>query len=204
MKPTLIIVGLGNPGAAYEHTRHNAGFRALDALNGVFGGGPPSPRLPPPHRLRGTSRGAGEWKERAKLLSVVSEITIGEVPVLLVKPTTFMNRSGEAVAKLMNFYKADPSFQLLVLSDDCDLPLGEIRFRHQGGPGTHNGLKSVVEHVGEGFPRIRIGLGAAPAGTDLANWVLSVPQEEERQQMERALREELPNMVKEHVLGSAP
>jgi len=193
MKPTLIIVGLGNPGAAYEHTRHNAGFRALDALHTSFGGGPPSPRL----------RRAGEWKEKAKVLAVVSEVMIGEVPVLLAKPTTFMNRSGEAVSKLISFYKVDPSFQLLVLSDDCDLPLGEIRLRHAGGPGTHNGLKSVVEHIGEGFPRMRIGLGAAPAGTDLAQWVLSVPQAEERNQLEHALQEELPRTVKEHVLGSA-
>ncbi|MDO8468366.1 MAG: aminoacyl-tRNA hydrolase [Candidatus Peribacter sp.] len=183
MKPTLIIVGLGNPGSSYEHTRHNAGFRALDALHASFGG--------------------GEWKEKAKVLSVVSEIAIGEVPVLLAKPTTFMNRSGEAVSKLLNFYKADPSFQLLVLSDDCDLKLGEIRFRNEGGPGTHNGLKSVVEHVGEMFPRIRIGLGNAPAGTDLAQWVLSVPQAAERDQLERALKEDLTRTVKEHVLGSA-
>ncbi len=194
MKPTLIIVGLGNPGAAYASTRHNAGFRALDALHAAFGGGPIS---------RSALRGAGEWKESAKLLSVVSEITIGEVPVLLAKPTTFMNRSGEAVQKLVSFYKADPGFQLLILSDDCDLPLGEIRFRNQGGPGTHNGLKSVVEHIGEGFPRIRIGLGAAPAGTDLAQWVLSVPPTEEREQLERALKEALPRTVREHVLGSS-
>jgi len=183
MKPTLIIVGLGNPGSSYEHTRHNAGFRALNVLHVMFGG--------------------EEWKEKARVLSVVSEITIGDVPVLLAKPLTFMNRSGEAVQKLLNFYKADPSFQLLVLSDDCDLPLGEIRFRNQGGPGTHNGLKSIVEHVGEGFPRIRIGLGSAPAGTDLAQWVLSVPQVRERDQLECSLKEELPRAVKEFVLGSS-
>ncbi len=90
MKPTLIIVGLGNPGAAYASTRHNAGFRALNALHAAFGG--------------------GEWKERAKVQSVVSEIAIGDVPVLLAKPTTFMNRSGEAVSKLVNFYKAIKAF----------------------------------------------------------------------------------------------
>lgn len=183
MKPTLIIVGLGNPGATYAATRHNAGFRALDSLHAAFNG--------------------EDWKEKAKVLSVVSEMMIGKVPVLLAKPTTFMNRSGETVHKLMDFYKADPTFQLLVLSDDCDLPLSEIRFRNQGGPGTHNGLKSVVEHVGEGFPRIRIGLGSAPAGTDLAQWVLSVPTAAERDQLERALREDLPRAVKEFVLGSS-
>lgn len=184
MKPTLIIVGLGNPGAAYVSTRHNAGFRALDALHAAFGDD-------------------SAWKERAKLLSVIAEITIESVPVLLAKPQTFMNRSGEAVQKLVSFYKADPGSRLWIISDDCDLPLGEIRFRHQGGPGTHNGLKSVVEHIGEGFPRIRIGLGAAPAGSDLAQWVLSVPPAEEREQLDRAIREELPRTVLEHVRDAA-
>lgn len=195
MKPTLIIVGLGNPGTSYEATRHNAGFRALDALRIAFNGAGPTT----PSGLRG----AGDWKESAKVQSVVSEITIGEVSVLLAKPRTFMNRSGEAVQKMVTFYKVDPSFQLLILSDDCDLKLGEIRFRSQGGAGTHNGLKSIVEHVGETFPRIRIGLGNAPAGADLANWVLSVPPAEERAQLERALRDELPRKVEEFVLGSA-
>jgi len=184
MKPTLIIVGLGNPGTSYEATRHNAGFRALDALRVAF-------------------EGAEDWKEQAKVQSMTAAIVIGEVSVLLAKPLTFMNRSGEAVQKLVNFYKVDPSFQLLILSDDCDLPLGEIRFRSQGGAGTHNGLKSVVEHVGESFPRIRIGLGNPPAGADLANWVLSVPPAEERAQLEQALRDELPRKVEEFVLGSS-
>jgi len=181
MKPSLVIVGLGNPGGTYEQTRHNAGFRALDILRQTYGG--------------------GEWKERAKALSAVSEIHIGEVPVLLAKPTTFMNRSGEGVQKLVSFYKLDPSFQLLVLSDDCDLPLGELRFRNQGGPGSHNGLKSVVEYVGEGFPRIRIGLGSSPAGEDLAQWVLSVPPEEERKTLNTAFQQELPKQVEEFVIG---
>ncbi len=183
MKPFLIIVGLGNPGGTYEQTRHNAGFRAADILSSTFG--------------------EGEWKDRAKLLSVVSEIQIGDVPVLLVKPTTFMNRSGEAVQKLVNFYKLDPGFQLLVLSDDCDLPLGEIRFRNQGGPGTHNGLGSVVEYVGEGFPRIRIGLGSPSTGVDLAQWVLSVPPAEEQKQLAEAIAQEVPRRVREFVLGSS-
>ncbi|MFH1444742.1 MAG: aminoacyl-tRNA hydrolase [Candidatus Peregrinibacteria bacterium] len=194
IKPSLIIVGLGNPGGTYEQTRHNAGFRAADILRDAFGGGPTS-------SAKGGLRGAGEWKDRAKLLSVVSEIQIGDVPVLLAKPTTFMNRSGEAVQKLVHFYKLDSSFQLLVLSDDCDLPLGEIRFRNQGGPGTHNGLKSIVEYIKEGFPRIRIGLGSASAGEDLANWVLSVPPAEERTTLDAAIEKDLPKIVKEFVLG---
>jgi len=183
VKPALLIVGLGNPGSSYESTRHNAGFRALDALHSVFGG--------------------GEWRDRPKFQASIAEMMIGTVPVLLVKPKTYMNRSGEAVHKLVDYYKADPTFQLLVLSDDCDLPLGEVRFRSQGGPGTHNGLKSVVENAGEGFPRLRIGLGQAPAGADLAEWVLSVPSAEERTLLDAALRTELPRKVEEFVLGSS-
>lgn len=182
MKPTLVIVGLGNPGAAYAATRHNAGFRALDVLQEQFGEG-------------------GEWKTRPKLLITAAEAAIGEVQVLLAKPQTFMNRSGEAVSKIVQFFKLDPSYQLLVLSDDCDLPLGEVRLRRSGGPGTHNGLKSVVEQVGEGFPRLRIGLGSPSDGVDLAQWVLSVPVEADRRLLEETIRGEVPKRVREFVLG---
>jgi len=183
MKPSLVIVGLGNPGATYVHTRHNAGFRTVESLAERYG--------------------AGEWSPKAKLLAEVSEGKIGEVPVFFLKPQTFMNRSGESVRKAMDFYKLDPTFQVLILSDDCDISLGEIRFRPNGGPGTHNGLKSIVEQIGEGFPRLRIGLGAAPAGADLANWVLSVPQEEERTKLDAALKGDLVKKVEEFVLGQS-
>lgn len=183
MKPALIIAGLGNPSASYEQTRHNAGFRALDVLAAKFG--------------------EGEWKLKQKFLSLTQEGSIGDLPVLLVKPQTFMNRSGEAVKKLMDFFKVDPSFQLLILCDDCDLPLGEMRLRASGGPGTHNGLKSVMEAVGEGFPRLRIGLGSAPAGADLANWVLSVPPAEEGRTLDQAIQETVPKRVSEFVLGKS-
>lgn len=181
MKPSLIIVGLGNPGGTYEQTRHNAGFRALDALWERYG--------------------EGEWEAKQKFLSIAAEAAIGEFPVLLVKPQTFMNRSGEAVQKLLTFYKIDPAFQLLLVSDDCDLALGEVRFRAGGGPGTHNGLKSVVEHVGETFPRLRIGLGMPPPAQDLAAWVLSVPPEMEANILTKAILEEVPQKVEEFALG---
>lgn len=153
MKPSLVIVGLGNVGKTYAETRHNVGFLALDALQ--------------------THLGAVTWSEKQKFLAQVGEAEFEGSPVLLVKPTTYMNLSGQCVRKLVDFYKLQPSSQLLVCCDDIDLPLGTHRFRASGGPGTHNGLKSIVEAVGEAFPRLRIGLGRQPEGADLAAWVLS-------------------------------
>lgn len=153
MKPSLVIVGLGNVGKAYADTRHNVGFLALDALQKQLG--------------------TVTWSEKQKFLAQVGEAEFERKPVLLVKPTTYMNLSGQCVRKLIDFYKLQPSTQLLVCCDDIDLALGTHRFRTSGGPGTHNGLKSIVEAVGEGFPRLRIGLGRQPEGADLAAWVLS-------------------------------
>ncbi|PIR48770.1 aminoacyl-tRNA hydrolase [Candidatus Peregrinibacteria bacterium CG10_big_fil_rev_8_21_14_0_10_55_24] len=180
MKPSIVIVGLGNPGASYGRTRHNAGFKAVDLLRESFG--------------------EGEWKDAQKFLSQTCEARIVTAPVLLVKPQTYMNRSGEAVRKLVDFYKLDPAHQLLVLCDDIDLPLGEIRYRDKGGPGTHNGLKSIVECLGEVFPRLRVGIGAQPAGEDLATWVLSVPSKEEEQTLQESLTT-IPERVREVVLA---
>lgn len=160
MKPTLVIIGLGNPGKQYESTRHNAGWMAIDVL------------------ARDTS--AGEWNDKQKFLAQLSDAVIDGKSVLLVKPTTFMNRSGECVRKLIDFYKLNPATQILVLVDDIDIPLGTERFRESGGPGTHNGLKSIVETIGEGFPRFRIGIGPKPENSDLAVWVLSTMTSEER------------------------
>jgi PTH1 family peptidyl-tRNA hydrolase len=144
----------------------------------------------------------GEWKLRQKFLSETCEGRIGGVGVLFVRPQTFMNRSGEAIHKLVGFYKLDPTFQLLILSDDCDLSLGEVRFRASGGPGTHNGLKSIVEQIGEGFPRIRIGLGAPPPMQDLAAWALSVPPPGEGERLEEAIQREVPRRVEEFAGGT--
>ena len=175
MKPSLVIIGLGNPGAQYAETRHNLGFRAVDLLAVKSGEGKPFDAT------------QAQWQDKQKFLAQTCEVHIAEVPVLLVKPQTFMNRSGECVRKVTDFFKLDTQKQLRVISDDIDLPLGEIRFRENGGPGTHNGLKSVVEQIGEGFPRLRIGLGTPPAGTDLAAWVLSIPSKEEVETLKRKL-----------------
>lgn len=179
MKPTLVIIGLGNHGGQYKHTRHNMGFQAVDVLSEEFG--------------------EGEWREKQKFLSTVQEARVVTVPVLLVKPQTYVNLSGNAVEKIVDFFKLDPTRQILVLCDDVDLPLGELRFREKGGPGTHNGLRSIDEKLGEKYARLRIGLGAKPPHADLAAWVLSVPSEEEKEKLQEALQA-LPGKVREFVL----
>lgn len=182
IKPSLIIAGLGNPGTQYERTRHNVGFLAVEVLAQEFSG--------------------GEFEERQKFHSLISEGRIVTAPILLVKPFMYMNRSGEALRKIIDFYKLDPRSQLLVLCDDIDLPLGEVRVRMKGGPGTHNGLKSIVEIFGEDFPRIRIGLGGHPSGDALSAWVLSIPSPVDQKIISKALRE-LPELVRRTVLGSS-
>jgi len=179
MKPALVVIGLGNPGANYERTRHNLGFLAVDALSKEFG--------------------EGDWEDSRKFDSFIQEARVGVAPVLLVKPKTFMNLSGDAVRKIVEFYTLDSKTQIIVLSDDIDIPLGELRLRMKGGPGTHNGLKSIVTIYGEEFPRIRIGLGECPAGSDLSAWVLSALTKEERETLQNSF-EKLPDMLKEFVL----
>lgn len=181
MKPSLVIFGLGNPGAQYERTRHNAGFQALDALSSEFG--------------------ESDWQDKQKFDSYIQEARVGVAPVLLVKPKTFMNLSGDAVRKVVEFYKIDPATQVLVLSDDIDISLGELRLRMKGGPGTHNGLKSIVDIYGEDFPRIRIGLGGPPAGSDLSNWVLSKMTGDEMDTLNESFTK-LPKIVSDFILGS--
>lgn len=179
MKPSLVIIGLGNPGKQYVKTRHNVGFQALDLLAEAFEG--------------------GEWTERQKYLGTVSEAHVVTAPVILVKPTTYMNSSGDCVRKLVDFFKLDAKQQILIISDDIDLPLGEVRLRMKGGPGTHNGLKSIVDTLGEEFPRIRIGIGGQPEGHDLANWVLSATTAEEEEILHKTYLT-LPEMIRNYVM----
>lgn len=157
-KIEYIVVGLGNPGPQYERTRHNAGFIAIDALAKKYGA-----------RI-----------DRARFKSLTGEANICGVGVLLLKPQTFMNLSGEAVGEAARFYKIDPS-HLIVLSDDISLEVGRLRVRCKGSAGGHNGLKSINQHMGtDGYPRIKIGVGQKPhEDYDLAAWVLSSFSEEE-------------------------
>lgn len=148
-----LIVFLGNPGPKYECTRHNAGFMTADAM---------AKRL-----------GVSINKLRFKALTASADI--GGEKVLLMKPQTFMNLSGEAVGEAARFYKVPPE-HVIVVSDEVSLPLGKLRVRPKGSAGGHNGLKSIIAHLGsDAFPRIRLGVGAPPhPDYDMADWVLSV------------------------------
>ena len=158
-----LIVGLGNPGREYRDTRHNAGFMVLDEI---------------------AKRHDLAWSMApAQLPETVVVKKFSPVPVLLARPLTFMNRSGEAVAALSRYYDVDP-VDLLVVVDDIDLPFGRLRARPSGSAGTHNGLRSVVEHLGAGFPRLRVGVGRGDARRDLADHVLAKFEPAEREQLE--------------------
>ena len=145
-----VIVGLGNPGKKYENTRHNIGFAAIDYIA----------------EKEGININTGKHK------ALVGSGYIDGVKVLLVKPQTFMNLSGESLRQIMDFYKLEPE-DFLVIFDDIDLDVGRIRIRRKGSAGGHNGIKSIISHLGSmEFPRIKIGVGAKPPGYDLADYVL--------------------------------
>lgn len=157
---THIVCGLGNPGEKYEKTRHNAGFLAIDAL----------------------CQQLGVRCDRAKFKALTGEVSIGDVRVLLMKPQTFMNASGEAVAEAARFYKI-PAENITVISDDVAQDIGRVRIRKSGSAGGQKGLKSIIEHLKtDTFPRIRIGVGQKPTPEyDLADWVLGkFPKEDEK------------------------
>ena len=136
-KSMYIIAGLGNPGDKYAQTRHNMGFRVIDKL----------------------ADDLSVNVTKAKFKSLIGECSIGMHKVLLVKPQTYMNLSGDALREVSNFYKV-PSDNVIVIYDDIDIPLGSIRIRKFGGPGTHNGMRSIVSQLGTtDFPRIRTGVG---------------------------------------------
>jgi len=160
-----LVVFLGNPGPKYDCTRHNAGFMAGDAL--------------------AKKLGVSINKLRFKALTAAAEIN-GE-KVLLMKPQTFMNLSGEAVGEAARFYKVPPE-HVLVVSDEISLPLGKLRVRPKGSAGGHNGLKSIIAHLGsDAFPRIRLGVGAPPhPDYDMADWVLSVFRNQDLEDMRAA------------------
>ena len=146
-----MIAGLGNPGAEYARTKHNVGFMLVDAL---------ADRLNAP-----------AWKE--DFFSAVTEVRIGGEKVFLVKPLTYMNDSGEAVGPMLSYYKMTAD-DLTVVHDDMDIPAGTVRIRKKGSSGGHNGIKSIIAHVGgENFARVRIGVGRPPAGWTVINHVLA-------------------------------
>ena len=161
-----LVVGLGNPGDGFANTRHNVGFAVASRLG---------------------KRARAEFGIKAAE-SRIAEGTIGGLTVAIARPQTFMNDSGRAVQKLLDRYRLDPA-DLLVIFDEVDLPLGTLRIRGSGGPGTHNGMRSIVREVGEGFPRIRVGVAPAQLREvpDLADYVLSPFDGDEQQVAEKML-----------------
>ena len=159
-----LIVGLGNPGAKYAHTRHNVGFDVLDAL----------------------SRKLGVSISRERDNALIGECFVGGQKVILALPQTYMNLSGESVMPLANYFKIPPE-NLLVVYDDIDLPQGHIRIRKNGSAGTHNGMRSIVGLLGyENFPRLRVGVGQKREGYELADWVLGHYIGEEQEVADKA------------------
>ncbi len=155
------IVGLGNPGEKYEHTRHNAGFDVLSIV---------AAKLNTPIR-------------KLKFQGVMGETLLGGEKLVLIKPQTFMNLSGMTVSDALSWYKMKPEEMLLIV-DDIDLPFGQVRLRPKGGAGTHNGLRHILQCTGtENFPRVRVGMGTPPPQWDLADWVLSKFQTEEERKI---------------------
>ncbi len=162
----FVIVGLGNPGKKYENTRHNAGFIAMDALADKYG------------------ISITEKKHKALCGSGVIEGN----KVVLVKPQTFMNLSGESVRSIMDFYKIDPEEDMLVIYDDISLAPGNIRIRKKGSAGGHNGIKSIIAHAGtQNFMRIKVGVGEKPSGWDLADYVLGHFSEDDNAKLKEVM-----------------
>lgn len=161
-----LVVGLGNPGPKYEWTRHNMGFLVIDEL---------AERESIP-------------VQRLKFKALTNTAVIGGRSVLLMKPTTYMNLSGEAVGQAARFYKIPPE-QVLVISDDVALPQGKLRVRRSGSAGGHNGLKNIIAHLGsDQFPRVKVGVGGKPhPDSDMADWVLSPFTGQDRKAMEEAI-----------------
>ena len=159
-----LIVGLGNPGREYRDTRHNAGFMVLDEI---------------------VKRHALTWSMApAQVPDTFVAKKFGAQPVLLAKPLTYMNLSGDAAAGLLRYYDDVDAADLLVVVDDIDIPFGRLRARASGSAGTHNGLRSVVERLGTGFSRLRVGVGRGDARRDLADHVLAKFEPAEREQLE--------------------
>ena len=160
-----LIVFLGNPGPRYAFTRHNAGFLTADAIEPML-----NVRI-----------------DRLRFRALTATAEIGGEKVLLMKPQTFMNLSGEAVGQAARFYKIPPE-HVLVVSDETALPVGSLRIRLKGSAGGHNGLKSIISRLGsDSFPRVRLGVGSAPhPGYDMADWVLSAFQNEDAEMIRSA------------------
>ena len=163
--PEYLVVGLGNPEPKYDTTRHNAGFMAAEAM----------------------AREKNININKLRFKALTAQCSIGDRQVLLMKPQTFMNLSGEAVRQAAAFYKIAPE-HIIVVSDEISLPIGKLRIRTKGSAGGHNGLKNIIAQLGtQDFPRIRIGVGAPPhPDYDMADWVLSTFKNQDAEDMKAA------------------
>ena len=158
-----IIAGLGNPTEQYAGTRHNVGFDVIDALADKY----------------------NISVEGRKNRAFIGKGVIEGQKVILVKPQTFMNLSGESIRGLVDYYKIDPETELLVIYDDISLDVGQLRIRKKGSAGGHNGIKSIISHLGTNvFPRIKVGVGEKPSGYDLADYVLGHFSKDDRAKMQ--------------------
>ena len=158
-----LIVGLGNPGQKYEHTRHNMGFLTVDLL----------------------AEQLNVKLNKVKFKSAYNIVRFGGQKCLVMKPQTYMNLSGESIRSLVEYYKIDPEEELLVIYDDISLEVGQLRIRRKGSAGGHNGIKNIIANLGSSvFPRIKVGVGEKPKGYDLADYVLGKFSKEDRVLME--------------------
>lgn len=162
----IIIAGLGNPTREYENTRHNIGFMAIDALADKY------------------NISVMDCRHKA----LIGKGVIGGTKVVLVKPLTYMNLSGEAIRAVVDYYKVDAASELIVIYDDISLDVGQLRIRKKGSAGGHNGIKNIITNLGDDiFMRIKIGVGEKPKGYDLADYVLGHFSREEMEVMKESL-----------------
>jgi peptidyl-tRNA hydrolase, PTH1 family len=180
LNKTILVIGLGNPGKKYDMTRHNVGFASLDAFATAWEFEP--------------------WTEKKDLKAIITSRTLGEARVILCKPTTYMNNSGEAAKLVASFYKI-PLDQTIAVYDELDVPFGQIRLRHGGSSAGHNGVKSLIETLGKDFGRVRIGIKSKDQGKmESADFVLAKFSKDEQKQM-TPLVKEVNSILTEYVYG---
>ncbi len=178
----LLIIGLGNPGKEYTNTRHNAGFIAVDSF--------------------AESNNFPAWQENKKFKALTTQATISDTSVMLIKPTTFMNLSGESARAIMDFYKI-PASDILVIYDELSIPFGQIRMRSTGQSAGHNGVKSLISHIGPDFDRIRIGIkNDLSDRKDSADFVLAKFSKSELASMAN-LSNEVNSIITERIYGNS-
>lgn len=177
---TILVVGLGNPGKEYDGTRHNVGFASVDRFV--------------------AANDLGSWVEKKDLKCLMATGQLGDTRVIVIKPTTYMNLSGEAAAAVTHFYKIQPD-RIVAVYDELDIPFGQIRTRIGGGSAGHNGVKSLIQHLGADFGRVRIGIGPkTPEQMEAADFVLQRFSKEQEAEVP-ALTREAAAILSEYIFG---